>query len=78
MRNTRYENGRRLLLSRPEAVKRIRYLIREELTDTQREVLIAYYFREMSIPEIAAERGVYKSAVCRVLQRAENRLKKYL
>ena len=54
--------------------KRIHRVIQEELTPAQREVLIAYYFQELSIPEIARERGVNKSTVCRTLHRAERRL----
>jgi RNA polymerase sigma factor (sigma-70 family) len=49
-------------------------VIQRELSPCQREVLIAYYFQELSIPEIARERGVNKSTVCRTLHRAERRL----
>jgi RNA polymerase sigma factor (sigma-70 family) len=49
-------------------------VIQRELSTCQREVLIAYYFQELSIPEIARERGVNKSTVCRTLHRAERRL----
>ena len=49
-----------------------------ELTQYQREDLVSYYFRGMTIPEIAQERGVHKSTVSRTLRRAENKLKRYL
>ncbi len=48
--------------------------IREELTDRQREVLIMYYVRKLSVTEVAAELGVYPSTVTRTLHRGERRL----
>ena len=59
-------------------MKRVQRVIREELTPLQREALIAYYFQERTITEIAAERGVNKSTVCRTLHRAEQKLRKFL
>lgn len=59
-------------------LKRVQRVIREELTALQRETLMDYYFHRMSIPEIAAKRGVYKSTVSRTLHRAEDRLRRYL
>ena len=58
--------------------KRLHRVIREELTPIQREVLLAYYFQELTIPEIARRRGVNKSSVCRTLHRAEDRLRRFL
>lgn len=58
--------------------KRIHRVIQEELTPAQREVLIAYYFQDMNMTQIAAQRGVNKSTVCRLLHRAEDRLKRIL
>ena len=60
------------------AMERIRRVIQEELTELQREVLVAYYFQEINIPQIARERGVNKSTVSRTLRRAEQKLKRYL
>lgn len=78
MRNTPYEGymGRRM--TKEEAKRRIARVIRGELTDVEREVLLAYYIQEQKIPAIAAERGVNKSSVSRALYRAEKKLKKYL
>ena len=59
-------------------MERIRRVIQEELTELQREVLIAYYFQEINIPQIARERGVNKSTVSRTLRRAEDTLRRYL
>lgn len=59
-------------------MERLRRVIREELTDLQREVLMAYYFQEIPIPQIARDRGVNKSTVSRTLRRAEEKLRRYL
>ena len=60
------------------AKKRVQRVIREEMTDLQREALLAYYFQEKTMAEIAQERGVNKSTVCRTLHRAEEKLRRYL
>ena len=65
-------------MNREMAMERIRQVIREELTDLQREVLIAYYFQDQNIPQIAKERGVNRSTVSRTLHRAEDKLRRYL
>ena len=57
---------------------RVRQVIAHELTPCQREILLAYYFQEMTMEQIAQERGVHKSTVSRTLHRAENKLRKYL
>jgi RNA polymerase sigma-70 factor (ECF subfamily) len=59
-------------------LQRVRRVIEEELTPIQRQVLIAYYFQQMTIPQIAQDRGVYKSTVSRTLHRAEKKLRRYL
>ena len=59
-------------------MERIRRVIEQELTQKQREVIIAYYFQDKSIPQIAEERGIHKSSVCRCLQRAEARVRRCL
>ena len=59
-------------------LKRMENVIRQELTDLQKETLIAYYFQEQTITQIAEERGVNKSTVCRTLHRAEEKLRRYL
>ena len=78
MRNILYEGylGRRL--PRDVQLERVRNVIREELTQIERETLTAYYFQEMTVVQIAQARGVNKSTVSRTLRRAENRLQKYL
>ena len=78
MRNIRYDNQWGLELPREVQIKRVQRVIQEELTALQREALIAYYFQEQTITQIAEERGVNKSTVCRTLHRAEEKLRRYL
>jgi RNA polymerase sigma factor (sigma-70 family) len=78
MTNTPFDIGSTLRLPKQVQLQRVQRVIREELTDLQRETLLDYYFRRMSIPQIAAQRGVHKSTVCRTLHRAEDRLRRYL
>ena len=78
MRNIRFDGYLGPRLPREVQLKRVRRVIEEELSDCQREVMIAYYFQEMSIPAIAKDRGVNKSTVCRTLHRAEARLRMFL
>lgn len=78
MKNTRYRGylGQRML---PEiAQKRIDRVMQEEMTQLERETIIAYYIQERTIPEMARERGVNKSSVSRALNRAEKKLRRYL
>ena len=78
MRNILYEGYQGIRLPREVQLKRIQRVIREELTPLQREALIAYYFQEQSITQIAQDRGVNKSTVCRTLHLAEEKLRRYL
>ena len=78
MKNILYEGYLGPRLPREMQLKRVQRVIREELTEMQRQTLLAYYFQEKSITEIAEERGVNKSTVCRTLHRAEEKLRRYL
>ena len=78
MKNILYEGYLGPRLPREVQLKRVQRVIREELTDLQREALIAYYFQEKTMTQIAKERGVNKSTVSRTLHRAEDKLRKYL
>ena len=78
MKNTRFEGFLGTRLPREIQLKRLRKVIREELTDLQREAIVGFYFQEQTISAIARARGVNKSTVCRTLHRAEQKLKKYL
>ena len=78
VRNIPYEGYQGIRLPRQVQMQRVNRVIREELTQLQRQTLIAYYFQEQTITQIARERGVHKSTVCRTLHRAEAKLRRYL
>ena len=78
MRNILYEGYEGPRLPREVQLKRVQRVIREELTDNQREILLAYYMENLTIPQIAEARGVNKSTVSRTLHRAEEKLRRYL
>lgn len=78
MKNILYEGYLGPRLPKDVQIKRVQRVIREELTPLQRQTLIAYYFEERTIPQIAADRGVHKSTVSRTLHRAENKLRRFL
>ena len=78
MKNILYEGYEGPRLPKEVQMKRVQRVIREELTEIQREVLLAYYIQNQTIPQIALERGVHKSTVSRTLHRAEGKLRRYL
>ena len=78
VKNTHYEGYKGIRLPREVQLKRVQRVMQEELTELQRQTLTAYYFQQQTIPQIAAERGVNKSTVCRTLHRAEEKLRRYL
>ena len=78
MRNTLYEGYRGIRLPREVQKKRVQLVIQEELTELQRYTLIAYYFQEQTVLQIAQDRGVNKSTVWRTLHRAEEKLRRFL
>lgn len=53
-------------------------VIQQELTELQRYTVLAYYFENKTLLQIAEERSVNKSTVCRTLQRAEDKLRRFL
>ena len=78
MKSTLYEGYLGPRLPREVQLQRVRRVIAEELTELQRQTLVAYYFQEQTMAQIARDRGVNKSTVCRTLHRAEEKLRKYL
>lgn len=59
-------------------MRRIKTVIREELTELQRYTILAYYFENKTILQIAEERSVNKSTIFRTLKRAEEKLRRFL
>ena len=78
VRNIRFDGYMGPRLTRQEQLKRLQRVIYGELTQLQRETVIAYYFQERTIPQIAEDRGVNKSTVSRTLKRAEERMRRCL
>ena len=77
MRNIVYEFSD-VRLPRDVQLRRMRAVMQNELTPLQRDLLQAIYFDGKSQTAIAEERGVNPSTVCRTLQRAERRLRRFL
>ena len=78
MKNIPYEGYKGIRLPKEIQKQRVNRVIMEELTPIQRKVLIAYYIQEQTMTQIAQDRGVHKSTVCRTLHRAEAKLRRYL
>ena len=78
MGNIPFSNYAGLRLPPEVQMRRVNRVLFEELTPCQREILIAYYFQQKTMPQIAEERQVNKSTVCRTLHRAEAQLRKFL
>lgn len=78
MRNTPYEGYKGIRMPKDLQIQRIRRVIEEELTSVQRAVIIAYYIENKTMEEIALDRAVCRSTVCRTLHRAEDKLRRYL
>ena len=78
MKNIPYEGYKGIRLPKEIQKQRVNRVIMEELTPIQREVLLAYYIQEQTMTQIAQDRGVHKSTVCRTLHRAEAKLRRYL
>ena len=78
MRNTLFDGYLGPRLPREVQLKRVRRVMEHELTPLQWETLMAYYFGGQNICQIARDRGVNKSTVCRTLHRAEARMRRCL
>ena len=78
MINTLYEGYEGPRLPRQVQLQRLKKVIDRELTPKQKEVLLAYYFQKKNMEQIAKERGICRSTVCRTLHRAEERVRKCL
>ena len=78
MRNIEYNGYLGPYLPPSVQKKRVANVIAQELTPLQREALVGFYLQGKSITDMALERGVNKSTICRNLKRAEDRLRRYL
>lgn len=78
MKSTLFDSCRFRQIPREQQIKRMKQVIREELTELQRYTILAYYFENKTLLQIAEERNVNKSTVCRTLKRAEDKLRRFL
>ena len=78
MKNTLFEGICFRQIPREQQIRRMKLVIRQELTELQRYTVMAYYFENKTIRQIARERNVNQSTVCRTLKRAENKLRRFL
>lgn len=78
MKNTLYDGYEGPRLPRQVQLRRLKKVIEKELTEHQRQVLIAFYFQNQTMSQIARDRGVCVSTVSRTLHRAEARVRKCL
>lgn len=77
MKNTPFEFSD-IRLPREVQLQRVRKVIARELTPIQREILLAVYLGGKTQRQVAREREVSPSTVCRTLRRAEDRLRRCL
>ena len=77
MKNIDYDGYLGPRMSRTMQLARVQNVLENELTAKQRRVLLGYYIEKKNMPQLAREYGVNKSTVCRTLQRAERRLRRY-
>ena len=78
VKNTLFDGYEGPRLPRETQLRRLKRVIDAELSECQKQTLMAYYFRQMTMEEIAREQGVNKSTVCRTLHRAEARIRRCL
>lgn len=78
MKSTPFDGGKTTQKERENQLKRVRRILRQELTPAQREVYTAHYLQGMSLPAIARMRGVNKTSVYRTFHRAEEKMRKFL
>ena len=78
MKSILYEGYLGPRLPKEVQLKRVQRVIREELTVLQRYTIVEVYFGKRTLTDIAKERGVSKSTVCRTLKRAEEKLRRFL
>lgn len=53
-------------------------IIRNELTAKQTEIIVLYYFKEMSVTEISAAQNVTPQAVSKVMAAARKKIFRYM
>ena len=78
MKTIPYELFSHLQLPPEVQRRRVRMVIDHELTETQRRVIMAYYYEGKSIRDIAREQGVQPSSVWKAMRRGLRRMARCL
>lgn len=78
MKTTEFEPCTAPRLPKKVQLARLKAVIERELTERERQILLAVYRDKQTITQIAQAEGVNKSTICRTLHRAEDRLRRYL
>ena len=78
MKKIDYDGYRGLRMPRELMLQRVRDVMENELTEKQRQAVVGYYIEKKNIVVLAKEAGVNKSTICRTLQRAERRMRRFL
>lgn len=71
----------RMLLNTPdrERLKKVLVnIVQNELTKNQGDIFLQHHLDNKSMAEIARERGLNRSSVCRTVKRAEDKIMRYL
>ena len=63
MKNTLFDGFLFRQIPREQQIRRMKLVIREELTELQKYTIQAYYFENKTLLQIAQERNVNKSTV---------------
>lgn len=63
-------NGQTNERLRASLKRALKYVVENEISERQREMILLYYYRGMNMPEIARHLGLNKSTVSRTLSRA--------
>lgn len=78
MKNTPFDLPLTQDVPRQVQLRRLQAVIEEVLSPAQKDVVLDYYYHKKRITDIASDRGVHKSTVCRTLARARKNLQDYL
>lgn len=65
-------------LNSPETKQTLYFLIHSTLTERQKQILLLYYYKGLTLDQIGEQLGISRSTVCRTKQRGCYRLKRYL
>lgn len=78
MKSTVYEGYMGPRLERAVQLRRLRNVMRHELTPRQRLIFEGVYLEGRTLTSLARELGINKSTVCRTFHRAERIIRQHL